>query len=197
MDELTAQITDEVTAISDWLQVYLDRHSRWNGEIELSDISDNYGKALWNGSISLDREVAQTDLRWRTMIHEALHHFSEGLTPTTYFELPGWEEGIVEQQQRVLRDEILFSLGISFSTAIFATVENNHKVNKYIEALESLRIVLGRPTPGFYQSLVTMPLKNRPTSVIELGKLLSPHDYHNFQRAICTGIFQIKKGETL
>lgn len=167
LDELTAQITEEVAAITDFLEQRLSRRSRWNGEVKLTSASDNYGQALWSGSISIDHTVAQTDLRWRTLIHEALHHFSTGLTPTTYFELPGWEEGVVEQLQRVLRDEILLSVGISFALPIFETIENSHKVNKYIEVLEPLRTALREPTPGFYEVLLASPLKNRPASIID------------------------------
>ncbi len=192
MDELTARITDEIAAITDYLEQRLGRRSRWNGKVNLAIASDNYGQALWDGSISINHSLAQTDLRWRTLIHEALHHFSAGLTPTSYFELPGWEEGSVEQLQRILRSEILFSLGVSVARPIFEAVENNHKVNKHIEALESLRNALGEPIPGFYDSLLTMPLKIRPAGIIELGRQLPPDDYYNFQRVFALAFSRLR-----
>lgn len=55
MDDLEAQITDEVAAITSFLEQQLGRRSRWNGEVDLSEDNRTYGKAFWNGSISLDR----------------------------------------------------------------------------------------------------------------------------------------------
>ncbi len=194
MDDLQAQVTDEIAAITDFLEQRLGRRSRWNGDVELSEDADNYGKALWSGSISINRRLATTDLRWRTEIHEALHLFSIGLTSPTYFELPGWEEGVVEQLQRTLRNEVLFSLGFNLASSIFAAVENNHKVNRYIEALEAFRTALGESSPSFYQSLLTTPVKNRPGRIIELGRLLPADDYYNFQRIFAVAFSKLRGG---
>lgn len=194
MDELTAQITDEIAAVTDFLEQWLGRRSRWNGTVELSSASDNYGQALWNGSISIDRIVAQTDLRWRTLIHEALHHFSVGLTPPTYFELYGWEEGIVEQLQRIHRPEILLSQGMDIPQAIFAAAEKSHEFSEYVEALESLRLALGQPIFDFYHSLLATSLKNRPAHIIGLGRLLPPEYFRDFQRIFATAFSKLRGG---
>jgi hypothetical protein len=63
MDELELQIQAELSAITDFLEERFRWRSRWNGEIELSDDSSTHGKALWNGGISINRELAKTDLR--------------------------------------------------------------------------------------------------------------------------------------
>lgn len=67
MDDLETQITDKVSAITGYLEQQLGRRSRWNGEVELSNDPTAFGKALWNGRISINRQTAQTDLRWRTL----------------------------------------------------------------------------------------------------------------------------------
>lgn len=123
MDDLQAQITKKIAAITDFLEQRFSRRSRWNGEVKLTSASDNYGQAHWDGSIRLNRSLAQTELRWRTMIHEALHHLSVGLTPTSYSDLRGWEEGTVEQLQRLIRDEVLDALAVSVPPDMFYNAE--------------------------------------------------------------------------
>lgn len=96
MEELETQVRDELAAITDVLEDILGRRSHWSGEVELSDDASTFGKASWSGRVVINRKVAQSDLRWRTEIHEVLHLFSVGLTSTAYAELLGWEEGVVE-----------------------------------------------------------------------------------------------------
>ena len=182
MDELEAKITEEIAAITDWLQASLGRPSRWNGEVELSDDADNYGKALWSGHISLGRQIAQNDLRWRTMIHEALHLFSAGLTPMTYLELRGWEEGVVEQLQRLLRRDILYSLQVSVPVDMFLSAEKHHRYNGFVSAFEDMREFLGEPSAEFYLNLLATPLKERPAEMMAASTRLSAEDSITFRR---------------
>ena len=192
MDDLQVQITEEIAAITDFLEQRFGRRSRWNGDVELSEDADNYGKALWSGSISINRRLATTDLRWRTEIHEALHHFSTGLLLSHYLNLPGWEEGVVEQLQRTVREEMLFSLNVNLSPIVFAVVENDHEFNRYIAALEAMRLALKRPTLEYYQALLATPIKDRPASLIELGRAMQSDEFHDFQRTFAFAFSRLR-----
>ena len=182
MDELQTQITEEIAAITDFLEQRLSRRSRWNGEVKLSADPDFHGKAHWNGSLSISRRLAATDLRWRTEIHEALHLFSAGLTPHAYLDFEGWEEGVVEHLQRALRSAILAAMPCVVSEDIFRETEVHHEYNKYLKALESLRFELNKPLLPFYQELLAAPLADRPAFVIQAGRQLPQEQFRRFQR---------------
>jgi hypothetical protein len=194
MDELELQIQAELSAITDFLEERFRWRSRWNGEIELSDDSSTHGKALWNGGISINRELAKTDLRWRTEIHEALHLFSVGLNPQGYLDLEGWEEGVVEKLQRLLRPRVLSSLSVSIPETIFAAVEAKHDYNSYIGALDGLREELNEPVMVFYQNLLSTALQSRPALVIQAGRCLPPIQFKGFQRKFALA-FSILRGD--
>lgn len=58
------------------LEDILGRPSRWNRKAYLARILSFGGAAHYDGSISISEFAhADPDLRWRTMIHEALHTF--------------------------------------------------------------------------------------------------------------------------
>ncbi|MGI4790963.1 MAG: hypothetical protein ACRYFS_19210 [Janthinobacterium lividum] len=194
MDELTTQITEEVLAITNWLQEYLSRPSRWNGKVELTDDAAIYGKALSNGIIMISREIVSSELRWRTELHEALHHFSIGLSATSYLDLPGWEEGIVEQLQRTLRHPVFNDLGIDAPPSVFAVIETDHQFNRYIKALESMRVALRQPLLEYYVMLLWTPLKARPAHLVDLGRLLPSGDFRDFQRVFALS-FSVLRGD--
>ena len=195
MDELKTQIQAELSAITDFLEERLGRRSRWNGEVELSSDAAAFGKARWSGAIILNRLVAESDLRWRTEIHELLHTFSTGLGLSDYLNLPGWEEGVVEQLQRSLRPEVLSRLSARVPEVIFVSVESGHEYNRYIAALDKLRNVLNAPTQeAFYQELLATPLKDRPKVIIQAGRRLPPDQFHGFQREFGLA-FSILRGD--
>lgn len=183
MDESEIQVRDELAAITDALEGIIGRPSRWNGEVELSDDASTFGKALWSGRVVINRQTAQSVLRWRTEIHEALHFFSVGLTSITYAELPGWEEAVVEQLQRLLRPTLFRSLNVDVSETIFLAVEAKHRYNRFINALDDLRLLLGEPAERFYLSLLAVSLRERPANVMAAGSILAPEDLIRFQRA--------------
>lgn len=162
MDDLEAQVHDELSRIISVLEELTGRRSRWTGGVELSDDADIRGKISWQGDISINRLLAITELRWRTEIHEALHTLSEGLTPSSYLDLTGWEEGVVEQLQRSLRPAILAKVGVEVHEAVFLTIEQGHEYNLYIASLENLRETLSLPAPEFYVRLLETPLSSAP-----------------------------------
>ncbi len=138
------------------------------------------GKMSWQGNISINRRLALSELRWRTEIHEALHTLSEGLTPSNYLDMTGWEEGVVEQLQRSLRPAILAKVGVKVQESVFLAVEQGHEYNLYIAALENLRETLGLPEREFYVRLLETPLMQRPMNVIAAGQKLRGVPFKNF-----------------
>lgn len=194
MDETETQLRDEVSRIVAVLEGLTGRRSRWTGVVELSDDITIRGKISWKGDIAINRGLAATDLRWRTEIHEALHTFSEGLTPSHYFDLIGWEEGTVEQLQRLLRPVILAEVGAPVPEPIFLAVEQSHEYNRYIAALEGLRETLGHAAPDFYLRLLETPLGQRPMIAIQAGQKRQGEPFKNFQRAFAAS-FTVLRGE--
>jgi len=182
MEELETKVRDELAAITDVLEDILGRRSCWNGEVELSDDATMFGKASWSGRIVINRKVAQDDVRWRTLIHEALHTFSVGLTPVAYETLKGWEEGVVEQLQRLLRPRLLQSLGVRVPAPLFLAIEADHPYNLYVDALEGLRLSLGRSEEAFYLHLLSVPLGQRANDVIVQGQQLPEDRCLHFRR---------------
>lgn len=193
MDEPETQIRDELASITDVLENILGRRSRWNGEVELSDEAAAFGKARWSGGIILNRALAGSELRWRTEIHEALHLFSVGLTSTTYVELRGWEEGVVEQLQRLLRPDIFRSLNIRVPEAVFLVKEADHRYNRFIRALEELRLFLDEPSEQFYSHLLGVPLMDRPATVMAAGVLLPSDDLILFRRTFAVSFSLLRR----
>ena len=193
MDELETRITHEIAAITGFLEQRLGRRSRWNGEVELSDDPAAFGKALWSGRISINRQTAQTDLRWRTQIHEALHCFSAGLNQSSYAELRGWEEGVVEQLQRRLRSSVLHALDVIVLDDIFVNVEQRHYYNRFISALEAIRQELNEPQEAFYLLLLAVPLKERPAEVLGLSKRLMGEESITFRRTFAFSFSMLRR----
>lgn len=105
----------------------------------LTDDPDVRGAKPFRCDIVINKTLSEQDLRWRTLIHEMLHTFSAGYNPQDYQALRGWEEGVVEQLQRLLRPAVLAKLGVSVSEKVFEQVEDGHEYQKYVRALESMR----------------------------------------------------------
>ena len=113
--------------IVDVLEGILGRPSRWNGQVSLVGSLNFAGAAHYSGSISISEIVyADVDLRWRTLIHEALHIFSPQYTRYEYNAVRGWEEGVVEQMQRLVRPQVLAALGVTVNEKVLLEVEAVH-----------------------------------------------------------------------
>ena len=88
------------------LEALLGRPSRWVGSLELTDnpFSLTSGIAHLDGRVEIARSIwRQPQYRWRTVIHEALHFCSPSYSKSEYSGSRGWEEGVVEQMQRLLQ----------------------------------------------------------------------------------------------
>ena len=166
------------------LEDILGRPSRWNGEAHLVRSLSFGGAAHYDGSISISESVvADPDLRWRTVIHEALHTFSPQYSHPQYIAARGWEEGVVEQMQRLLRPQIVAALQVSINEVVVAEAEVNHSYNVYITALEDLRERLGDAPMSFYRLLLTTPLPERPLLLKSSSILLADQERQAFLTA--------------
>ncbi len=188
--ELQLNLRQTVQALED----ILGRPSRWNGEALLESGLFFAGAARYNGSIGVSEKIfADLNLRWRTLIHEALHTFSPQYTHMTYLNTIGWEEGVVEQMQRLLRPAVLTALQIEVSEKAVNAVEQAHPYNKYIAVLEDLRLRLGEDPQRFYRTLLATPLTDRATLMKQSGILLNEQDRQEFGVALLKAVWALSR----
>ncbi len=89
MDSTEAQAQQEIAQVVLVVEELTGLPSRWSGRVELVPDAEFRGKKLFSCSILLDTAVAQHPVRWRTLIHEALHSVSAGYTRADYDTLIG------------------------------------------------------------------------------------------------------------
>lgn len=148
--------------------------TNWNGVVDLVPDAHFKGKKPFSCAILLAADLASQNVRWRTLIHECLHAFSAGYNPLDFENYPGWEEGVVEQLQRLLRPTLLLEMGLDIDSSVFEEVERTHLYNRYILALESVRLVLERDTMDFYLGLLRTPMRDRYSTLLQQGSGLEP-----------------------
>jgi hypothetical protein len=148
--------------------------SRWNGEVEIVDNPFHAALARFDGTIEISLATwAEPNRRLRTTIHEALHQISQP-TKAAYRHLPGWEEGVVEQMQRLLRKRVETELGTNLDERFHLAVDAGHVYNEYIAALEDVRAALGEHENRFYRMLLATRLPDRPECVRDLLERIPP-----------------------
>jgi hypothetical protein len=133
--------------------------------------------------------LVESALRWATLIHEALHSLSAGYLREDYQQFRGWEEGVVEQLQRLWRSRILTELDIMEAEEIFQQRDEVHLYNGYIAALEELRTVLESEgykasAEEFYVRLLAEPMRNRPQFLLNMGYQRADLPRATFVRAL-------------
>ena len=192
MDETETRVRDELAGVIGVLEDLLGRRSRWNGILQLSPERSIRGKMQWDGMVLLRADLAQEDVRWRTLIRKSLHTFSVGSTPVAYADMEGWGEGVVEQLQRLLRPRVLQSLEVTVSETVFRAVEEDHPYNKYVAAFERLRVSLGKPEEAFYTHLLSVPHGQRANDVIAQGQSLPREDFLSFRRVFSVSFSQLR-----
>lgn len=173
-DTLTAQIHAELSRILPIISELTGLPSNWNGDVTLEQTEEFYGKKKFSCGVVISTNIASEELRWRTLIHEALHCVSVGYVRSDFEMQRGWEEGVVEQLQRLLRPQLLLRLGVSVNEQVFASWEAKHEFNEYILALERIRQALGLQSEAreFYQELLSTPIQGRPGLVFaRVGRL--------------------------
>jgi len=172
MDDVEARTRQELVDILAVLTELTGLPSRWSGRVELVPEADFKGRKRQICDIQIDAALATQDARWATLIHEALHSVSADYNGVDFRTSPGWEEGVVEKLQRMLRPVILTRLSISVDPNTFVPGETQHQYNKYIEALTSLSQALNYIEAQFFHDLLKMPIGQRPTFVFGLGNQL-------------------------
>lgn len=166
----TTQIHAELQQITAIIEQITGLVSNWNGEVELVVNAGFKGKKPFTCGIQIDAVLAAQEARWRTLIHESLHAVSVGYTRRDYMENVGWEEGVVEQLQRLLRSTILQQIGVPDAEKVFVAVEQDHAYNAYIQALESVRLAMGEEDAiAFYLALLRTPIRDRYASLLRGG----------------------------
>ncbi len=164
-----AQIASELRQIIGVLTGRLGLPSQWSGQVGIVPDAGFKGKKRFTCDILIDAALASQEVRWATLIHEALHTVSAGYIGTDYRDFPGWEEGVVERLQRLFRPIILARLGVTVPENAFRAAEEKHNYNKYIYALEQLRFGLNMTAEEFYANLIKIPIKDRFSYVFGLG----------------------------
>jgi len=166
MDSTEAQTQQEIARVVSIVEELTGLPSRWSGRVELVAGAEFRGKKLFSCAILLDAAVARRPVRWRTLIHEVLHSVSAGYIRADYDALIGWEEGTVEQLQRLLRRQVLNRLSVDVPEGVFVGAEANYSFNPYIDALEDVRNALEVPSPDFYLRLLNTSIGQRPGSIL-------------------------------
>ena len=148
-------------------------HSHWSGVVKLVEGADFKGQKPFQCDILLHADLASKETRWRTLLHEALHSFSQGCNREDFENFRGWEEGVVEKLQRLLRPTVLSLLGVAVEEALFRASEEQHLYNSYLDALAELQQISGQPEQNFYVHLLGTPIRDRPASVYVLSRQMT------------------------
>ncbi len=135
--------------------------SRWSGVIHVSNNPLYLGAKQWSCDIDIDQSLLTRPRRYSTGLHELLHSVSVGLNPAEYPRFTGYEEGVVEQCTRLLRDEIFAAVGLQGPFDVRNSYPNE------IAALEALRNRTLRPDHDFYLALLATPLQIRDAIVLQ------------------------------
>ena len=195
--ELEAQVSTELQQIMPLVSALTGLPARWSGRVELVAEADFQGKKRFSCDIQLDAAVAGQDVRWATLIHESLHCHSTGYNGTDFRKYRGWEEGVVEQLQRLFRPRILSSLGVSVEEAVFQKPAEAHRFNRYIRVLENLRLALPQFTDdqaAFYKALLATPICDRVALVLSWRDTLPFVDRLEFVGNFSTANYELTRG---
>ena len=187
-------IMEEVRQIISATEEFTGLPSRWNGGLLiLADASGEaraagalsralyLAKKEWNCGITVLESVLQNDLRWRTLLHEAIHSVSVGLTEPNYQRLRLWEETVVESLQRLYRPRLFVRLGLQTSESQFTAHEATWPFQRALLALG--RIMAERPETvpqEFLEQMLRTPLPDRPAFAFEWGRQAA--DFERFKR---------------
>lgn len=112
MDDGTQkQVEDEPRRLVLLVEEVTGLRSRWNGTVRIIDVATAaltsqtpfFAKKEWSCGITLVETTLNSERRWRSLLHEALHSVSVGLTKDSYDLFAPWEEAVVETLQRTYR----------------------------------------------------------------------------------------------
>ena len=171
------RVLEELQAVRDVVERLTGLRSRWSGSVVLMDSREIVAlkgypilaEKRWNCDIVIDAAVTKLPTRWRTYVHEMLHSISVGLNEADYNRFRGWEEGVVEHLQRLLRPEVLAAVGAGGAEAVSGEMDAIWRMNPYVQAMETLRLSLGVEALPFYRRLLAVPLADRMVHVSGLN----------------------------
>ena len=138
--------------------------------MRLIEGADFKGQKPFQCDILLNANLANAEARWRTLLHEALHSFSQGYNREDFGNFRGWEEGVVEKLQRVLRPAVLSAVAVTVSETVFRVLEEQHLYNAYLNALSELQRYSEKTEQQFYKDLLSTPIRDRPALVYSLSR---------------------------
>ena len=166
MADLFERAKGELNFVNQWIEHCLSRKSAWSGELRLfREPKQVAGYKDFSCYIALNEDLQGQLSRWATHLHEVLHGFSEGYSLTAYNSAPGWEEGVVEKLQRLLRPFLLENIGNGRAIALAIEqkkLDVEHPYNTYIQVLEALRYLVQEESEmRFYVQLLQVPLSER------------------------------------
>ena len=116
-----------------------------------------------------------------------------GFVRNDFEQAPGWEEGVVEQMQRLFRPQILARLSVSVPPQVIADADASHSYNRYIVALEEIREVLQAEKMQFYLHLLQTPIKGRISAVLAEMRALSGDERSEFVRVFAKSNATLKE----
>ncbi len=154
--------------------------THWSGRVELVEEAAFKGQKPFQCDILLNANLVDEGVRWRTLIHEALHSFSAGYQREDFEKFRGWEEGVVEKLQRLLRQKVLSLLAVTVPESVFLVFDRSHLYNTYLDALAELQVFSGQSEHQFYLDLLGIPIREHSASVYSLVRQLTGQDRTDF-----------------
>jgi len=197
-------IIEEVREIIAAVEAFTGLPSRWNGGLFI--LTESTGEAQtaqmlarvpylakkeWSCAITVVESVLQDDQRWRTLLHEALHSVSVGLTEPDYQRFRLWEEAVVESLQRLYRPFLFERLDLDVPESRFIGLEASWRYNHAMAALG--RIAAERPEVpwrDFLEGTLRTRLPDRPAFVFEWGRQATDFDHFKRVYAAASGLMR-------
>ena len=155
------QVRAELEQIRPCLEELTGLVSNWNGSVVLTEDALFKGMKPYGCEIRIGDRFSEPQERWTTLIHEMLHACSVGYNRVNFEQHIGWEEGVVEHLQRSLRGQIFARIGVHVDADLLRQLDTNHPFNRYIAALEQVRVTLESDDLPFYLQLLQTPIKER------------------------------------
>lgn len=162
------QLTEDIHALVAEVQQRTGLNSRWSGVANIVVGARYSGAKRWNCDIDINQNILNQPRRYSTALHEVLHSVSIGLAEFAYDANLGYEEGVVEQCTRLLRDEIFAAMSLQGPFDIRTSYDVE------IDALEELRALTTKHEREFYLNLLHTSLEDREEVVLQWIQTANP-----------------------
>lgn len=168
-EEIRAQFEDLVRAVESATGLT----SRWNGSVSISDetiggVPRFKAKFAFTGELHVHRAYLGADTLLGSLLHEAFHAVSVGVSRAAFLTNQGFEEGVVEQAVLTFAEAILGTV------AAMQIVGIRHAFPEFTEPLERIRALTGKSAETFYPQLLQSPLAERANVVVEWVQIAHP-----------------------